>query len=160
MAIMDAFSGNMRQRGLAAVEFAIVLPLMLMLMLATAELGRAFYQYNTLHKAVQVGARYLASNAKAPGTTGVVAITDATLTTTRNLVVYGSLTGGGTPVLEALTVDDVEAEVLDGGLNVQVQAAYTYNPMFFPSIPTFGLTAQDIPINIPLEPAVEIMRVL
>ena len=58
-----------RQRGLAIVEFAIVLPLLLLLSLATTELGRALYQQDTLNKAVRDGARHLAGTWRAPPTT-------------------------------------------------------------------------------------------
>ena len=40
-------------RGIAMVEFVIVLPICLILLMATAEFGRAFMQYNTLTKAVR-----------------------------------------------------------------------------------------------------------
>ena len=39
------------QRGVAIIEFVITLPLLLLLLLATAEIGRALFQYNTLTKA-------------------------------------------------------------------------------------------------------------
>lgn len=48
-----------RQLGVAMVEFAIVLPLMIMLLFGITELGRALYQQNSLDKAVNTGARYI-----------------------------------------------------------------------------------------------------
>jgi len=51
--------GMYRQAGVAMVEFAIVLPLMIMLLFGITELGRALYQQNTLDKAVNTGARYM-----------------------------------------------------------------------------------------------------
>ena len=51
-----------RQKGVAALELAIAVPVLLLLLLASAELGRAFYQYNTLTKSVRDGARYLSEN--------------------------------------------------------------------------------------------------
>ena len=60
-----------KQRGIATVEFAIAVPVLLLLMLVSAEVGRWLYQYNTLHKAVRDGVRYLAQEAIA-GTTGVI----------------------------------------------------------------------------------------
>ena len=42
-----------RQRGVAIVEFVLTLPLLMLLLLATAEIGRALFQYNTLTKAVR-----------------------------------------------------------------------------------------------------------
>jgi Flp pilus assembly protein TadG len=65
-----------RQSGLAAVEFAITLPVLLLLMLGTAELGRMLSQYDTLTKSVRDGCRYVASQTSiVGGTTNVVSIT-------------------------------------------------------------------------------------
>jgi Flp pilus assembly protein TadG len=47
------------QKGVAAVEFAIVLILLVPLVFGITEFGRAIYQYNTLTKIVRNGARYL-----------------------------------------------------------------------------------------------------
>ncbi len=77
-----------RQQGLAMVEFAIVLPLLLFLMFAAAEFGRALFQYNTLLKAVRDGARYMAQNAFLGDGTQING--DAP-TEAMNLVVYGSI---------------------------------------------------------------------
>ena len=43
----------LRQRGIATIEFAICAPILLLLMLATVEVGRMLIQYNTLNKAVR-----------------------------------------------------------------------------------------------------------
>lgn len=50
------------QGGLATVEFAIIVPVLLLMLLAVAEVGRALYQYNTLTKAVRDSARYYSSH--------------------------------------------------------------------------------------------------
>lgn len=126
------------QRGVAAVEFAIILPVVMLLMLATAELGRAFYQYNTLTKAVENGARYLADVA-INGTTGVI---DDNIGNTvealnvRNLVVYGKMAGGSVPVLENLSISNIDVTKVDAD-HVSVSATYTYTPMFV-QLPMFG----------------------
>ena len=117
-----------RQRGVAIVEFVIVLPICLILIIATAEFGRAFLQYNALSKSVRDGARFLASNA-IQGTTGTVSITGAVQTATQNLVVYGSATGAGNPVLPGLTIGDITVANLGNG-NIRVSAAYPYNEIF------------------------------
>ena len=52
-------------RGVAAVEFAILLIPLVMLGFGITEFGRAIYSYNTLTKAVRDAARHLTS--KAPG---------------------------------------------------------------------------------------------
>jgi TadE-like protein len=49
------------ERGSAVVELAIVFPILLLLFVGTAELGRLFYTYTTLAKATKVGARFLST---------------------------------------------------------------------------------------------------
>jgi Flp pilus assembly protein TadG len=51
------------RRGSSTVELAIVFPILLLLFVGAAELGRMFYTYTTLAKATKAGARYL-SNSK------------------------------------------------------------------------------------------------
>lgn len=48
-----------RQRGVAAVEFGILIIPMVLMLLGLAEYGRAIYQYNTLAKATRDATRYL-----------------------------------------------------------------------------------------------------
>ncbi|MFQ5544386.1 MAG: TadE/TadG family type IV pilus assembly protein [Acidiferrobacterales bacterium] len=128
---------GLQQRGVAAVEFAIVLPVLLLLMFGTAELGRAFFQYNTLTKAVRDGARYVSRNAL-DGSLGIVNLTAQVDTETRNLVVYGVAGGGASSLLPGFTPADVS--VVDAGANnVTVSATYAYTPMVGATLPTFGL---------------------
>jgi hypothetical protein len=64
-----------RQRGVAAVEFAILVPLLLILLTAPLYIGRVLWHYTVIQKAAHDGARYLAtvpeaemrSTALAPG---------------------------------------------------------------------------------------------
>lgn len=53
------------ERGSAVVELAIVFPILLLLFVGTAELGRLFATYNTLSKATKLGARYLSTQKEA-----------------------------------------------------------------------------------------------
>ena len=47
-------------RGQSLVEFALVLPMLLVVMLMITEFGRALYQYNVLSQAARAGARVAA----------------------------------------------------------------------------------------------------
>lgn len=47
------------ERGAAAVEFALVLPILLLVVAGAIEYGRAFWFYDTLSKATRDSARYL-----------------------------------------------------------------------------------------------------
>ena len=81
------------QRGQSLMEFALVLPLLLLMAFGITEFGRAYYQYNTLSKAIRNGARYMSSHP----------YDNANITSTQNMVVYGQSSGSGTPVLPGLT---------------------------------------------------------
>lgn len=84
------------QRGVAVVEFALVLPFLLLLSFTTTEFGRALWQYNVLTKSVRDGARYLAQ--QTPGTH---------ITETANLIVYGNTAGTGSALAVGLTTANV-----------------------------------------------------
>jgi len=145
-----------RQRGVATIEFAICAPILLLLMLATAEVGRMIIQYNTLNKAVRDGVRYTVREA-ANGSTGTVAITNTVRTNTQNLVVTGTMGGTGTPLLPGLTVGNVTVTDAGGGF-VAVSATYTYQPLLGAALPTFGPRGA-IATNVPLTATV-VMRAL
>lgn len=85
------------EKGQSLVEFAMVLPLLLMIAFGVTELGRAYYQYNTLTKAIRDGARYLSSNAYNAGN----------ITNAQNIAVYGNTGGSGTAVLPGLTAGSI-----------------------------------------------------
>lgn len=126
-----------RQRGVAMVETIIVTPLLLFLILVTAEITNAFAEHNRLSKAARIAARYLSANA-ALGTTGVVVLTADVVTETRNLLVFGNTTGAGTPLLNGLTTGSVQ--VIDLGNDVvQVTVTYPYNGLLGGSLPSFGI---------------------
>lgn len=91
-----AISPLKRQRGVAAVEFGLlIIPLTLMLFGLT-EYGRAIYQYNTLVKATRDAARYLTT--VAPGNGWAEA---------RCLARYGNTACTGTLLAPGLTDDKV-----------------------------------------------------
>ncbi|ODV44464.1 pilus assembly protein TadE [Cupriavidus sp. UYMMa02A] len=70
-----------RQRGVALVEFAITISLLLAICFAVTEFGRAIYTYNTLAKSVRDAARYLSTQAAGSATAHAMA---------QQLVVYGT----------------------------------------------------------------------
>jgi Flp pilus assembly protein TadG len=85
-----------RQRGVALVEFALILPFLLVMLAMTAELGRAIYHYGELAKSVREAARYL--SVRAPGT-GIVQA--------RNIVVYGRPEGARSATVPGLSASNV-----------------------------------------------------
>ena len=135
-----------KQRGIAAVEFAIAVPILLLLMLATAELGRAIYQYNTLAKAVRDGVRYLSSEAL-KGTTGVmkqgaewIDVSDKA----KNVVVFGNPAGTGNRVLPDLIASQVAATKEVDAIHVRVGVTYPYVPLFGNILVAFNMTPAAI----------------
>ena len=144
------------ERGLATVEMAITLPLLLFLLLAVAEFGRMISQYDALNKAVRDGARYAAS-VSALGSTGLVSITPSLQSAVANLVATGNVNGTGTPLLPGLTPADVSVSDAGGGY-VEVSATYVYEPMVGATLPTFGIGG-PIPLDVPLSAAC-LMRAL
>lgn len=52
-----AHTGDSRERGTALIEFAIVLPLLLVLTVAAVDFGRAFFVKNVLEQSAQEGVR-------------------------------------------------------------------------------------------------------
>jgi len=125
-----------KQRGAAMVETVVVAPLLLFLVLLTAEVTNAFVDHNTLSKATRNGARYLASNA-ALGTTGIVVLRPEVIAAARNLVVFGNVAGSGNAVLDGLTTANVQVTDL-GGNNVQLTTNYAYSGLLGGSLPSFG----------------------
>ena len=149
-----------KQYGLAMVEMVVVTPLLLFLMFSVAELGRAFYQYNTLTKSVLDGARYLSMGAKL-GTTGVIDLTvngGEIINKTKNVVIYGNQAGVGDPVIEDLTVDSITVTALDA-MHIQVSVSYPYQSMFGGTIPSFGMGTGEINSNFNLT-ANSVMRAM
>lgn len=124
------------QQGAAAIEFALVLVFMIPLAFGITELGRAFYQYNTLVKATRDGARALASGGAASAGKA------------RCLTVYGSPDCSGDPLLEGLSPDLVKATpdqtVSYGGLTIKVASVVVDEFKFISLVPyviddiTFG----------------------
>jgi Flp pilus assembly protein TadG len=126
-----------RQQGIAMTEFAIVLPVLLLLLFGVTELGRLLVRYNTLTKAVQDGARHAAAFGL-NGTTQLVVVDAQLLADVRNIVVYGNKAGTGNAQLPNLLPTQIQ--VIDaGGDQIRVDAAYPYVPMFGAALPNFGL---------------------
>jgi Flp pilus assembly protein TadG len=146
------------QRGLALVEFTITVPILLMLIMGTAEFGRALMQYNRLTQAVQDGARYTAGQVRArAGTSGAIALPSGLQTEARNLVVYGNSIGSGSPVLPGLTTGNVNVALVPGE-NITVTANYAYDSLFV-SIPAF-IYGSDVDTSAYTLQAAVTMRVL
>lgn len=93
-----------RQRGAAAVEFALVLIPLLVLGFGVVEYGRAIYYYDTVVKSARAAARYIAPYDPSNATTFAAAASSA-----RCLAVAGKTTCGASdvPLAPGLTTANV-----------------------------------------------------
>lgn len=99
------------ENGSSTVELAIIFPILMILFIGGAELGRLFYTYTTLAKATKVGARYLSVSRNAVN--GNATEKTNAKNAARNMVVCGipstSATActNQTPVVSGLQVANV-----------------------------------------------------
>jgi hypothetical protein len=112
-----------RQKGVAAVELALVLPLLLIITFITTEFGRALYQYNIISKSVRNAVRYLSMQDPSIATTDPEKKVDIA----KNLVVYG---------IPAVEVPAGAASPLANGLELSQVSNPTWAP--FGSNPTIN----------------------
>ncbi|MDP9971289.1 TadE family protein [Variovorax paradoxus] len=91
-----------KQNGVALIEFALILPLLLILTFITTEFGRALYQYNTIAKSLRDASRYLSTQDPSIATTDPAKITIA-----KNLVVFGNPVDNGSPLVLGLSTSQV-----------------------------------------------------
>ncbi len=131
-----------RQSGVAIVEFALILPLLLLLTMITTEFGRAIYQYNSIVKSLRGAARYL--SIQTPNTR-----TDEA----KKLVVFGNVAGTGPALVPGLAVANVAtptwqttgADPLINTVTITV-AGYKFRPLV---TSVFGVTFSDVNGDIP-----------
>mgnify|MGYP000598523938 CR=1 FL=1 len=114
-----------KQAGLAAVEFTLLLPLMLLFIAAIGEFGNVLIKYNTLSKAVQNGARLAVVDVYGTADPNAIASNEYI----SNAVIYGSKdpVDGTLPALNGLTVS-----VTQEGNVVTVSASYPYQALMAP----------------------------
>jgi Flp pilus assembly protein TadG len=130
-----------REEGSYTIELAILFPILVLLFVGTAELGRLFYTYTTLSKATAVGARYLGTSRNAVnGTTTEKA--NAKIEA-KNLVVCGikstssTACNGQTPVVPGLTTANVN---ICDNFSTACSPALTSSPIKYFKVEITGYT--------------------
>lgn len=125
---MNGAGRNFRRcpRGIATLEFVLVAPILLLLLLGIAELGRALYQYNTLSKAVRGATRYYSANVLANPTAAAAAAKSLVMQNTQDLP--GMAEGDITP--------EIEVDPATGNW-ARLTANYTFH--FIPGNPLSGI---------------------
>ena len=151
----------------AAAEMALVLPLLLVIMFGSLELGNYFMNEHTLVKAVRDGARYAARQSftnytSCSGSPGGTVVAD-----TQNVVMNGVVSGGTiiTPNITAAnvtvttscmaaaggqTMTGIYQGRANGAQIVEVDAEVNYRPI----ISAFGFTGIGLKLNATSQAAV------
>ena len=145
-------------RGIQLAELAIVVPILVILLGATAEFGRYFYEYTTLAKAARIGTRYLVT----------AKVNCAEATNAKNLVVFGNTAGTGSPIIDGLTTANVSVTPNDiacsGGTPPGVPPTITVSITGFQHQPLFNLGAlmnnSAFSLNIDVKPSVTMRYLL
>ncbi len=119
-----------REEGTQMVEFAIVLPILILLLAGATEIGRMIHTYTTLAKATRAGARYLSTVQSVAGRTDAA----------KNIVMCGNAGGcGGAGQPEVidpqLTADKIMITPPADGVGVKYVTVsitgYNYQPLVF-----------------------------
>jgi Flp pilus assembly protein TadG len=93
------------ERGAVLVEFAILVPFLLLLLVGVAEIGYLYFHLNILNKSVQDAALYFSDSSRARKDGVFEEVIDVTntnsdnITAAKNLVIYGNIAGSGIPQL-------------------------------------------------------------
>lgn len=95
-----------RQHGVAAVEFSLLLILLLMIVAGVIEFGRTFWYYDALTKATRDSARFL-SNSRAVNSPPAI---DNTLKERAIAMVVQSAVAANVPNFSETNVDDVDCD--------------------------------------------------
>jgi Flp pilus assembly protein TadG len=126
-----------RQKGIALVEFALILPMFVMLLFLTTEFGRAYYQYDTITKSVRQAARYLSVRAQGRD-----------IANAKNIIVYGNPAGTGAPLVPGLTLSNVPDPVWSTAGSYPVMNTVTVSVTGFTFVPlagnVFGMSLNNI----------------
>lgn len=122
-------------RGSAAVEFAIVIPVLLLLVLGTVEFGRVLFLQNSITNAARVGARTMAIEASAANPN---AVSDAKTQTVSAAAVAPALTTGQVAVSTSNGTSNCVVPANGTAVYVTVTIAYPVTQItgFLPVFPT------------------------
>ena len=148
------------ERGSSIVELAIVFPILLLLFVGVAEIGRLFYTYTTLAKATKMGARFLTTEKDAESTTDATKV--AVKARAARLVVCGfeDTCANRPSIVSGLTTSNILVTLPNttpgfiGPRYVKVEiTGYTYQPLVFNVAGATDSTSSTF--YFPLEPATE-----
>ncbi|MBL5976070.1 pilus assembly protein [Comamonas sp. NyZ500] len=105
------------QQGIALIELALSIPLMIMLSMMVIEFGRAMYEYNTVTKSVRDAVRYLTVQLPPAPTSCPPEAT--------NLVRYGLTSQASTPLAPGLVSATINCTWQTNGTYPQISTTVT-----------------------------------
>ena len=92
------------QKGQAVIEFALLAPILILLLFGVVQLARVYYTYHTLQKALRGGAGFIAHM----NSVNFCDDQNESFIDARNYIVFGNLQGSGNPVVNGLTPEMVQ----------------------------------------------------
>ncbi|WP_028768882.1 TadE/TadG family type IV pilus assembly protein [Shewanella fidelis] len=140
-----------QQQGIAVIEFTLVLPILVLIIFTTVELGRLLFQYSELTRMARSGGRFIANTAIV-NTTGTLPSTlsdancDFCISKMKRVLLAGDTVNSASN-LSGLTAADITVVEYpaDSGVLV-VSVSYDWTPLFSDKLQTFSF-AEDIDIS-------------
>lgn len=131
--------------GVAAVEFALVLPLLLLILVAIVEIGRVMSQASAVEKGLRAGAQFAARSSVLP-------LTGSADQQFQNLVKWGNVDGTGSLLVDgwadanATLSINLRNDTVGGNpvTVIRVQASVPYDPLLSGLAGFFGLDSFTI----------------
>ncbi|MDD5460769.1 MAG: pilus assembly protein [Methylococcales bacterium] len=129
------YSHTQNQNGAALIEFAIIVPLLLLLVVGISEFGFAFYHLNILNKSVQDAARYFSDplQARKSVLSDVIDVSSGNpaVENAKNLVIYGNITVTGNALMPPNNGSGFTFPTnwlsIPSANHIQLTAQYTHN---------------------------------
>ncbi len=117
------------QKGVAAVEFAIILPVLMLIIFGIIEFGLLLYDKQVITNASREGAR-------AGTVVGVSRVDDAGILAVMNRYIANHLVTFSTTPSLAITIDPVDRTDMDFGDELTVTVTYDYDFLVLPGSQT------------------------
>ena len=153
-----------KQKGLAAVETTLVLPLMFLFFAFTVEFGKIYYDYLTLTKLQRNAARYLSMHVdRGPNQLAVLGSGDAQtkIAEAKNLILYGQKTQGIEPTLPGISANSISVTAIDND-HIMITTNYTSTPIFGDLLPNlanlFSAGNDSLQLNVSASSVMKILK--
>jgi Flp pilus assembly protein TadG len=139
------------RRGLAAVETAFVMPVLVLLMLGTWEVGRMFEAAQVVTNACRDGARQAAAGQKTASQIQQNVLTylaQANIPTTGATVTVSDLTSAGTDPTLAAQLDQLQVTVVVPTANIRWLGSGWFDKSTSLTATTTWNSMRDVPVNV------------